>query len=76
MRLTPLQCPECGAAPRKIIETVEVATRLTTAGTEAEFDFEAYGGCEVLWDSQRPALINGKVTLWCAGHHSWLARMD
>ena len=75
MRTTPSHCPECGNAPKLVLEKVYAETHLQPADANGEIDFNGHRGIDILWDSLTPEVIDGKVTLRCAAYHVWLADM-
>jgi hypothetical protein len=76
MKLTPYSCPECGRDARYIIETVATATPLDPVDQEGRSDPDWFRGIEILWDSIRPEVVDGKVTVSCAKYHEWRADMQ
>jgi hypothetical protein len=75
MKLTPSRCPVCAADPKLILETIYAETGLQPTDSNGETEFENGRGIQVLWDSVRPALLDGKVKVRCAASHEWLAEM-
>jgi hypothetical protein len=75
MRLLPFKCPECGASPVRIIESVYAITCINQVGMRGEFEFDAEFPGKVLWDSAEPDVIDGKVTVYCDANHEWLAEL-
>lgn len=61
-------CPECGGSAVAILEIVPCLASLdTTDGVT----FEYGGDSDMLWDGQRPELIDDKASLRCEEGHAW-----
>jgi len=65
-------CPECGGKATAILEIVPCMASLDTEDGDT---FEYGGDSDMLWDGQRPEVIDGTVSLRCEEGHAWETEM-
>ncbi|MGE5193187.1 MAG: hypothetical protein ACM3U2_11885 [Deltaproteobacteria bacterium] len=50
-------------------------TSLLPPNDRGEIDYDSASACDIMWDSMKTRVVNGKVTLRCIAHHHWHAQL-